>query len=117
MGELTGATFILFLIFAAVLVVIYLVIRRNLAPAGIVTLVGTVANVIVVALISAASENNPLQVIFVGLSVGIVFSLASAAMAAYFRGVEMGPGVYADNPGASEPGAALEAKADEVDEA
>lgn len=88
MGELTGTTFIFFAIFAVVLFVMYMLTRRALAPVGLVTLIGSIINVVLVALISWGSGNNPLQIIFVSLGIGVLFSLASVAMAAYFRSSE-----------------------------
>lgn len=104
MGELTSTTLVLFVMFAAVLVVMYVVTRRGLAPIGIVALVGTVVNIILVALISAASGNNPLHVIIVGVAIGLIFSMASVAMAAYFRSSEMQPAGGADAKSAVEMG-------------
>jgi ABC-type Fe3+-siderophore transport system permease subunit len=85
MGELTGTTFIFFLVFAAVLVVMYVLTRRALAPVGLVALIGSIINVVMIALISWGTGNNPLQIVFVSLGIGVLFSVASVAMALYFR--------------------------------
>ncbi len=89
MGELTGTTFIFFVLFAIVIGAMYIITRRNLAPVGQVALIGTVINVALVALISAGAGNNPLQVIVVALAIGGIFSAASVGIAAYFRGQDV----------------------------
>jgi uncharacterized membrane protein len=90
MGQLSGISVVFFALFAIALAAMYILTRRRLAPVGWVAGVGTVLNVILVLLISLAVENQPLQAIFVGLVVGVLFSGASVAMAAYFRGSEEG---------------------------
>ena len=90
MGELSGTAVIFFALFAIALAAMYLLTRRRLAPVGWVAGVGTVLNVILVLLIALAVGDQPLQAIFVGLVVGVLFSGASVAMAAYFRGSEGG---------------------------
>ncbi len=91
MNNLEGANIIFFALFAIVLVAMYIITRRGLAPVAQVTLIGTVINVVLVALIALGAGNGPLQVIFVGLVVGVIFSVASVAIAAYFRGSEISP--------------------------
>jgi hypothetical protein len=85
MGELSGSSIILFALFAIVLIAMYIIVRRGMAPVGPVALVGTIVNIILAALVAISADNHPAQVIFVGLVVGGLFSIASVTMAAYFR--------------------------------
>lgn len=89
MGNLQGLGIVLFALFAITLAAMYILVRRRLAPIGVVAGVGTVINVILVTLISLASGNMALQAIIVGPIVGVLFSGAAVAMAAYFLGNEV----------------------------
>lgn len=85
MGSLEGLGIVLFILFAAAITAMYILTRRDLAPIGLVAGVGTVVNVILIMLISLAERNPPLQAVVVGVVVGVLFSGASVAIAAYFR--------------------------------
>ncbi len=89
MGSLDGISVVLFVVFALTIAAMYILVRRQLAPVGMVAGIGTVVNVIVVMLIALAENNMALQAIIVGLVVGVLFSGTSVAMAAYFRGNEL----------------------------
>ena len=91
MGSLDGVGIVLFVLFAITITAMYMLIRRRLAAVSVAAIVGTVINVVLVTLISLAAGNQPVQAIVVGLVVGVLFSSASAAMAAYFANAGASP--------------------------
>jgi uncharacterized membrane protein len=82
-------SFIFFAIFAAILVGMYLSIRREWAPTGLVTAVGLVGSIISMLIVSLSQDNQMFQAIVVSLGLGTVFSLATAAVAIFFHTNEL----------------------------
>ena len=85
----TPTSFIFFAIFAVILIVTYLAIRREWAPIGIVSGLSTVGSVISMLLVSLSQGNAMFQAIIVSLGMGIVFSLSTVAIAVFFHTSEM----------------------------
>ncbi|MBL8153587.1 MAG: hypothetical protein JNM70_05325 [Anaerolineae bacterium] len=84
-----GGALILFVVFALVLVGIYMAIRRGWFPPGITATVGVIVCMILMVLISLAQQNSALQAVVVGVLLGGVFSGATLAAAWYFHGQEL----------------------------
>lgn len=78
-----------FLIFAAILVGMYLGIRREWAPTGIITVLGVVGSIVSMFIVSLAQDNMMFQAIVVSLSMGVLFSLSTVAVAIFFHSSEM----------------------------
>ena len=70
-------SFIFYAIFAVILVVTYLAIRREWATTGIVAGLSVVGSVIAMLLVSLSQGNTMFQAIIVSLGIGTVFSLAT----------------------------------------
>ena len=81
--------FIFYAIFAIILVVTYLAIRREWVSTGIIAGLSVVGSVIAMLLVSLSQGNAMFQAIIVSLGIGIVFSLATVAMALFFHTNEM----------------------------
>jgi Na+/H+-translocating membrane pyrophosphatase len=92
-------SFVFFLIFAAILVWMYLAIRRGWGAPIFVAGAGVVGSIISMLLMSISQGNEPLQAVVVGLIVGGVFSGATLAMAWYFQ-AKAQPGGQNDGEGA-----------------
>lgn len=84
-----GMAFVFFIIFALVLVILYLSIRREWLPPSQSAATGVVLSVILMTLTSLAQKNPPFQAIIVGTLLGIVFSGATLVAAWYFHNQEM----------------------------
>lgn len=84
-----GSAMIFFLLFAVVQVAIYLGIRRRWASPGVIAGGGVLASVVVMILIALAQGDIIAQSVVVGVVVGIIFSIATLAMAWYFHSMEM----------------------------
>ena len=84
-----GSAFILFVIFALVLLGMYISIRRTWFPPGVTAAVGVVASMIVMVMISLAQDNLPLQAVVVGVLLGGIFSGATLAAAWYFHSQDL----------------------------
>lgn len=82
-------SFIFFAIFAAILVGMYLAIRREWAPTGLVSGLGVVGSIIAMLIVSLSQGNAMFQAIVVSLGIGIVFSLATVAVAIFFHSNEL----------------------------
>jgi uncharacterized membrane protein len=80
-----GTAFIFFAIFAVILVGIYLAVRRRWASPGVIAVVGVLASIIDMVLISLAQGNSVFQAAVVGIVVGAIFSGATLAVAWYFH--------------------------------
>jgi len=81
--------FMFYAIFVVILVVTYLAIRREWLSTGIVAGLSVVGSVISMLLVSLSQGNAMFQAIVVSLGMGIVFSLATVAMALFFHTNEM----------------------------
>lgn len=87
MQSVTG--WIFYVIFAVVLLGMYLAVRRRWAPPGLIAGIGTIASIISMFLISLSQQNNILHAVIVGILVGALFSGATLAVAWYFHAGEM----------------------------
>jgi ABC-type Fe3+-siderophore transport system permease subunit len=83
-----GLAFILFAVFALVLVGLYLAIRREWLRPGIAAGGGVALSIVLMALISLAQNNPPIQAVIVGIVLGTIFSGATLAVAWYFHSQE-----------------------------
>ncbi|MCB9456088.1 MAG: hypothetical protein H6671_08885 [Anaerolineaceae bacterium] len=83
-----GMAFILFAVFALVLVGLYLAIRREWLRPGLTAGIGVALSIILMALISLAQNNPPIQAVIVGVVLGAAFSGATLAVAWYFHSQE-----------------------------
>lgn len=81
--------FIFFALFSAIIIAIYLVVRRRMAPPGGVAVVGVLGAVITMTLFSLAQANILAHALLVGLLVGGGFASATLALAWYFLGNEL----------------------------
>lgn len=78
-----------FLVFALVLLLMYLAIRRGWAAPGLISGVGVLASIVAMVLYSLAQGNSILQAVVVGIVVGALFSGAVLAIAWYFHNNEI----------------------------
>lgn len=78
-----------FLVFALVLVGMYLAIRREWASTGIVTVLGVTGSIIAMLVVSLSQGNAMFQAIVVSLSIGTIFSLSTVAIAIFFHSNEI----------------------------
>jgi RsiW-degrading membrane proteinase PrsW (M82 family) len=81
--------FILFILFALTLAVMYLGIRRQWVAPGIIAGVGIVISMIIMVLFSLAQANQPLQAVVVGVLLGGLFGGVTVVVAWYFHSNEM----------------------------
>ncbi len=96
---MTGTALIFFLLFALIIVGMYLGVRREWARPGGIALVGGIASMITMALFSLAQGNPGLQAVVVGVLVGGVFTALTVSIANFFRGDEARAGeVSSDEP-------------------
>ena len=84
-----GASWIFFGLFAVILVMTYLAIRREWAAPMIVAAGSVIASILAMALTSLAQGNMIIHAIAVGIVVGSVFSGATLAIAWYFHSNEL----------------------------
>ena len=82
-------SFIFFAMFAVILVGMYLAIRREWAPTGLVTGLGVIGSIIAMLIVSLSQGNAMFQAIVVSLGIGMVFSLATVAVAIFFHSNEL----------------------------
>jgi multisubunit Na+/H+ antiporter MnhE subunit len=82
---MTGLSGVFFLIFAIVLVLMYLGIRRSWAAPGFIAGAGVLGSIISMMLFSFAQGNNLLHSVVVSLLVGGLFSGITLAAAWYFH--------------------------------
>ncbi len=84
-----GVGFIFYILFAAVLVITYLAIRREWASPGMVAGAGMVGSIVAMTLVSLTQNNSIFQALVVGILVGGIFSGATLAVAWYFHSNEL----------------------------
>lgn len=84
-----GLAWVFFALFALALAGMYLGIRRTWASPGLVAGVGMVLSIVLMALISFAQANLPVQAIIVGILLGGLFGGATLAAAWYFQNQEL----------------------------
>jgi hypothetical protein len=82
-------SFIFFTLFAAILVGMYLAIRREWASTGLITGLGVIGSIMVMLIVSLSQGNAMFQAIVVSLGIGSVFSLSTAAVAIFFHTNEL----------------------------
>ena len=82
---LTVTVPVLLLLYAAILIGSYFVVRRGLVRAYPSFVVSFVANALVLFIFSLMRGNSPLQATVVGLSAAFVFSALSVTIAVLFR--------------------------------
>ena len=84
-----GSALLLFVVFALVLAVMYISIRRAWFPPGVTATVGVVVSMIIMVLVSLAQNNLPIQAVIVGILLGGIFSGVTLAAAWYFHSQEL----------------------------
>ena len=84
-----GSAWIFFLLFAVVLVITYLAIRRQWARPLVIAVCSIAASAVMMALTSLAQGNSVAQALVVGIAIGFVFSGAIMAIAWYFQSNEL----------------------------
>lgn len=84
-----GSSIVFFLIFAVILVVTYLAIRRQWAGPVAVSLGSVIASILAMTLMALAQGNSIIQALIVGMAIGFVFSGATLAIAWYFHSNEL----------------------------
>jgi uncharacterized membrane protein len=84
-----GSALIFFVLFALVLAAMYLAIRREWAAPGMVAGAGVVASILTMTLVSLSQGNSVVQAAIVGILIGVLFSVATLAIAWYFHSNEM----------------------------
>ena len=82
-------SFIFFAVFAFILVITYLAIRREWASTGLVAGLSLVGSVIAMLMVSLSQGNAVFQAVVVSVAMGAVFSLATVAIALFFHTGEM----------------------------
>ncbi len=81
----SSLAWLLFLLFGAILFVMYVAIRRRWISPILAAAAGVLASIIVMTLTGLAQGNILLHAIFTGLLVGGLFSGGTLAMAFYFQ--------------------------------
>lgn len=84
-----GASPIFFLVFAIILVITYLAIRRQWAGPVTISIGSVLASIIAMTLMALAQGNSIIQALIVGVAIGFVFSGATLAIAWYFHSNEL----------------------------
>ncbi|MDZ4770340.1 MAG: hypothetical protein SGJ24_14535 [Chloroflexota bacterium] len=83
-----AASWLFFLIFAVVLVTMYLGVRRRWLSPTIIAAIGVLANIILMTLVGISEGNNAYQAVSAGFLIGGLFSAAVLAIALYFLRAE-----------------------------
>lgn len=89
-----ATSWLFFLLFAVVLVLTYLAIRRRWGPPVLISLFGVIGGIVTMTLMGLAQGNTFVQALFAGLLVGGLFSLGALAMAWYFKTSEARRGQF-----------------------
>lgn len=79
---------IFFILFGATLLGMYVAIRRELAPTGMVAALGMIGSVITMTLYLLAQVDEPIQGILFGVLIGVIFAVATLGVAYYFHSHE-----------------------------
>jgi Na+/H+-translocating membrane pyrophosphatase len=77
-------SWLLYAVFAIVLVAMYLGIRRRWLSPTLIASIGVLLSIILMTLVSVAQGNNAYQALFVGFLIGGLFSVGTLIMAMYF---------------------------------
>jgi Zn-dependent protease with chaperone function len=80
-----AASWLLFLMFALVLVGMYLGIRRRWLSPALIAAIGVVINIVIMTVVGIAEGNTIYQAVFVGFLIGGLFSVAVLAIAWFFQ--------------------------------
>lgn len=84
--------FFFFILFGLTLLGMYIAIRRQLAPVGLVAAVGMTASIITMTLYLMAQVEAEEQGIIFGILIGAVFAFATMAVAWFFQTQENNAG-------------------------
>lgn len=98
-----GVALVLFVVFALVLAVMYIAIRREWYAPGVTAGIGVVASMVLMLFIALAQGNPPIQAVIVGIVVGGLFSIATLAIAWYFHRNELRARYASGQPMQDEP--------------
>jgi uncharacterized membrane protein len=93
-----GLAWLFFVLFALILAVMYLAIRREWFAPGLTAGAGVVLSMITMMLMSLAQNNFPVQAVIVGILLGGLFSGATLAVAWYFHRSELQARYAANGP-------------------
>lgn len=80
---------IFFAVFAIILVVSYLAIRREWLSTGIVAGLSLLGSIVMMLLVSLSQGNTMFQALVVSIGLGSIFSLATVAIALFFHTNEL----------------------------
>lgn len=83
------ASFMYFALFALILVVMYLAIRREWASPTLIGAGGVLGSVVAMMMVSLSEGNAIFQAMIVSVGIGVVFSLATLAIATFFHTSEV----------------------------
>jgi hypothetical protein len=82
------AAILFFLVFAGIVVAMYIAIRRRLGPTAVLATGGVLCSIIVMTLFSLAQDTLLAHALLVGLLLGGGLSVGALAIALYFQGAE-----------------------------
>jgi len=80
-----ATSWLFYALFALVLLLTYMAIRRRWGPPALVSIFGVIAGIVTMTLMGLAQGNTLAQALFAGFLVGGLFSLGALAMAWYFK--------------------------------
>jgi hypothetical protein len=81
--------FLFFFLFAVTLFVMYIAVRRELAPLGLIAALGTVSSIITMMLYLLSLVDVAIQGVLFGIVIGLVMSIATLSLAWYYRNQEV----------------------------
>lgn len=79
---------IYFILFGLCLVGMYVVVRRQLAPLGLVAAIGMIGSILFMTLYLLTRVDVPAQAILFGILIGAIFAIATLGIAWYFHNQE-----------------------------
>lgn len=79
-----ATSWVLFLLFGIVLVVMYMGIRRRLLSPVLISAGGVLLSIVLMTTVGVSQGNTFFQALFVGFLIGGLFSIGTLAMASYF---------------------------------